>query len=69
MPAARYTHADAYAADAWPAPGTQLDRRDLRFLAPADQSCGAPIELVRDIEQLLRELIRRHARQQHAANV
>ena len=49
-------------------PGTQIDRRHLRFLVPVDQPCGAPIELVRDIEQMLGELVRRHARQQRAAD-
>ena len=49
-------------------PGTQIDRRHLRFLVPVDQPCGAPIELVRDIEQMLGELVRRHARQQRTAD-
>jgi len=52
----------------WPLPGTQLDRRHLRFLVPVDQKLGAPIEVVRDVEQILSELARRHARQQHAAD-
>ncbi len=49
-------------------PGTQVDRRHPRFLVPVDQSCGAPIELVRDIEQMPGELVRRHARQQRTAD-
>jgi hypothetical protein len=49
-------------------PGTQVDRRHLRFLVAIDQQCGAPIELVRDIEQMLGEFVRRHARQQLTAN-
>jgi hypothetical protein len=36
----------------------RIDRRHLRPLVPADQWCGAPIELVRDFEQMLRELVR-----------
>ncbi len=48
--------------------GTQIDRRHLRFLVPVDQPSSAPIKLVRDIEQMLGELVRRHGRQQHAAD-
>jgi hypothetical protein len=40
----------------------------LRFLVPLDQPCGAPIELVRHIEQMLGEFVCRHARQQHTAD-
>ena len=40
----------------------------MRFLVPVDQPCGAPIELVRHIEQMLGELVRRHARQQRTAD-
>ncbi len=49
-------------------PRTQVDGRHPRFLVPVDQLCGAPIELVRDIEQMLGELVRRHARQQRTAD-
>jgi len=49
-------------------PGTQIDSCRSRFLVPVDQSCGAPIELVRDIKEMLGELVRPHARQQHAAD-
>ncbi len=49
-------------------PGAQLDRRHLRFLVPVDQPCGAPIELVRDIEQMLGQIVLGHAREQHAAD-
>ena len=49
-------------------PGTQVDRRHLRLLVPVDQPCGAAIELVRHIEQMLGELVRRHARQQRTAD-
>ena len=49
-------------------PGAQIDRRHLHFLVPVDQPRSAPIELVRDIEQMLGELVRRHARQQRAAD-
>ena len=43
-------------------PGTKVDRRDSRFLVLVDQQCGASVELIRDIEQMLDELVRRHAR-------
>ena len=49
-------------------PGAQVDRRHLRFLVPIDKQCSTPIELICDIEQLLGEAVRRHARQQHAAD-
>jgi len=49
-------------------PGAQFDRRHLRFLVPVDQLRGAPIEVVRDIEQMLGQLVRRHACQQHMAD-
>ena len=69
MPAARYTHCRRIGRRRLGlSPGTQVDRRHLRFLVPVDQQCRAPIELVRDIEQMLGELLRRHARQQHAAD-
>ena len=48
--------------------GAQINRRHLRFLVPVDQPCGAPIELARDIEQMLGKLVRRHAREQRAAD-
>jgi hypothetical protein len=38
-------------------PGAQIDRRHLHFLVPVDQQCGASIELVRDIEKMLGELV------------
>ena len=40
----------------------------MHFLVAIDQQCGAPIELVCNIEQMLGEAVRRHARQQHSAN-
>ncbi len=49
-------------------PSTQVDRRHLRFLVPVHQPRGAPTELVRHIEQILGQFVRRHARQQHAAD-
>ena len=49
-------------------PGAQLDRRHLRFLVSVDQQRGAPIEMVRDMEQMLAEFVRRHVRQQHTSD-
>jgi hypothetical protein len=40
----------------------------MRFLLPLDQLSSASIELAGDIEQMLGELVRRHARQQRAAD-
>ena len=40
----------------------------MHFLVVIDQQCGAPIQLVGDIEQMFGEAVRRHARQQHSAN-
>ena len=49
-------------------PARRLSRRHLHFLIPVNEQRGAAIELVRDIEQMLGEVVRRHARQQHAAD-
>src|SRR5713101_7231234 len=48
--------------------GTKIDRRNTYFLVVIDQQCGTPIELIRDIEQMLGETVRRHALQQHSAS-
>src|SRR6202021_392091 len=47
-------------------PRTQIDRRRMHFLVANNQKCGAPVEMVRDIEQMLGEALRRHA--QHPAD-
>src|SRR3979490_2762378 len=49
--------------------GTQIDSCRSRFLVPVDQSCGASIELVRDIKEMLGDLVRPQARQQRTADV
>ena len=46
--------------------GTLADRSRLHFLILVDEQRCVSIELVRDIEQMLDGLVRRHARQQHA---
>ena len=40
----------------------------MRLLVAVDQQCGAPVQLIGDIEQMLGELVRRHIRQQRAAD-
>ena len=40
----------------------------MRFLVAVDQQSGSPIELARDIEQMLGELVLRRAREQRAAD-
>ncbi len=41
----------------------------MHFFVVISQQCGAPIELVRDIEQTIGELFRRHAGQQRTTDV
>ena len=54
MPAAKYSRADAYAADALAfEPRSQVDCGHVHFLIAIDQQRGAPIEMVCDIEQML----------------
>jgi len=69
MPAARYKHADAKAADALAfAQARRYDRGHLRFLVAVGQPRGAAIELVRHIEQMLGEFVYSHTCQQHASD-
>jgi hypothetical protein len=52
MPSARYTHAEAYAADALAFRPARRSIAATRAFSSRSISCGAPIELVRHLEQM-----------------